>query len=411
MGAKTFLFSGDSLQPTSPTFYLDAPLTLTATNLQQGEEIRFERITLRAGDPGKVCGCYVEHMRKADVESIEPLRCPTCDEEDEQFVRLDFRNPIAVLNFPLGSLLRAVYVAAEGEDPEAALGTILVWYEDYNGSADLEPHRTGCPEVCCSPDPDSWADTGNSRCDVDADVLMMEQVDNCGTTRWVEDSPLVWTETGLARCNTTLKLVEAQEVNNCGDTRWTADEEAHCGYFATIPLPECGSMFADGQQPPDATAAVEDCEGEILGWLYEEPREGATVAVKAGCEGTCGDEGEVLGYAVDYTACVETAPEVVITKLPRTAVMTFAVQGRKTLQLLWSDGKVTNTKYPAPTSPVAPPAPDVDLSSLINRISALENTVNNNRANEFFITDANGNMTTTPVGNCTGKNIISGDQI
>lgn len=141
-----------------------------------------------------------------------------------------------------------------------------------------------------------WVETGSLRCVPGSEEETLQQlVNNCGDTLWVEGPEQEWTDTGVTRCEE--KLVQRQQVNQCGLIRWI-DTEEHCGYFATFRLPCEGLAYHPGQQPPDATVELKDCDGNVLAYLYAEPREGATTAVEEGCESTCGN-GPVIGFAVD----------------------------------------------------------------------------------------------------------------
>ena len=277
MAKKTFLFSPTTLHVTSPTFYLDRPVTITATNLQDGEEILFDRITLTAGEPASVCGCQVENMRPADIESIDRLRCPTCDSEDEQFVRLNYRNPVMVLDFPLGTLLRAVYVPTEGEAPEGGIGTVLVWYDEYEGDADLPLEMRGCPPVCCMDKEETWEDTGLFRCNLEDDVKEIQQLSNCGNTRWVrpseahgtppEDDALNWQDSGEFRCDIEQDAKEIKQVNECGDIRWVAGGPltwTDTGQFRCDPITDVKEI----QQVNECGDTRWIAEAEALVWSY-----------------------------------------------------------------------------------------------------------------------------------------------
>lgn len=145
-------------------------------------------------------------------------------------------------------------------------------------------------------EPQHWAQTGEQRCIPGSEDETIDKIVNdCGVIEWVQGPAQEWTDTGVTRCED--QLVQRQQINQCGLTRWV-DTEEHCGYLATYRLPCEGWAFVPGSHPPDATVEVKDCDGELLAYLYAEPRPGATTPVIEGCEGGC-DTGPVLGYAVD----------------------------------------------------------------------------------------------------------------
>lgn len=173
--------------------------------------------------------------------------------------------------------------------------------DDWNHEAD-EPGTTSVQEVndCgetrwVEGEPQRWVATGVTQCLDDEDTTLAQFVNSCGDTVWLNGPDQKWTDTNVTRCEDS--LVQRQQVNQCGQTRWVETEE-HCGYLATYRLPCEGWAFVPGSHPPDATVEVKDCDGELLAYLYAEPRPGATTPVIEGCEGGC-DTGPVLGYAVD----------------------------------------------------------------------------------------------------------------
>lgn len=205
---------------------------------------------------------------------------------------------------------------------------------------------------------------GEFRCDPVADTQEIKQVNECGNTRWIlpseafgtppEDDTIQWEDADESRCNTDAKQVEHKQVSPCGNIRWVIPEEpVACGHIATIPLPDGGMMFEDGKQPDDATVAVEDCDGNILGWLYPEPRPGASTAVfvgcgtGAGCAGNCLESYDILGYAVNGGApakpLIKTETKVV--SFPKQAVQAFTMCDDEAVWILWSDGSMTKTPF------------------------------------------------------------------
>lgn len=143
----------------------------------------------------------------------------------------------------------------------------------------------------------TWTRTGAKKCDPDGETMHYQVSNNCGDLDWITEVDQEWTDTGAERCEN--KLVQRQQVNQCGEIRWE-DTAEHCGYFATLYLPCSGAAYRPGEQPPDATVAVEDCDGNVLGYIYPEPQGGATTPVIEGCDSAdCDTGGPVLGYAVD----------------------------------------------------------------------------------------------------------------
>lgn len=451
--------------------------TIQAVDLPEDGEITFEIIRIKAGTPDELCGCFIQPGEMPQIIGAETLLCFGCDDEgiDSKPVKVTADNPVVVLNAPQNAILRAKY---DGDD----IGSFNVWATIETDTQELLPGQDGCVD-CCEPDPDSWQETGERRCNLDDDKLEALMVDNCGNEEWQEIGDLNWQDTGDFRCDD--DKVEKKQVNDCGDIRWeedgdnewkatgefrcvditddedtytvelqeedrcgnlrwekekerewkdtgeircvdedtvekqqeticghvrwveddkpnewvetgevhcsniTDDEDTytirhkeidrcgnirwsdeqevewqdtgvyrsnkeegddrqqtticghirwveagdstwtdtgetrckdnkvekkqvnlsghirweetdkHCGYFATMALPCEGFAFRPGEEPPDAEVEMEDCDGDTIGFLYEEPREGATTAVTTGCK--CG-EGDVIGYAINGKA-------------------------------------------------------------------------------------------------------------
>lgn len=122
----------------------------------------------------------------------------------------------------------------------------------------------------------------------------------------------IWETTGAERCNQ--YFLEVEEISNCGNVRWTRTDK-RCGYSASVPFPVdtgdgdlggcCGNvqlayMFHPNEtRDPDASVAVDDCDGVIHGYIYPTAGDGHTVPVKM-CNG------DVLGYAVNNST---TSPQ------------------------------------------------------------------------------------------------------
>lgn len=180
----------------------------------------------------------------------------------------------------------------------------------------------------------TWADTGITRCSITNDEdIENEQVSECGAKRWVADAEgaiQLWVETGVQRCAD--HVVEQQEVNQCGRLRWTPSD-ASCGYLPTYQLPCGGLAFReDDMRDPEATTALEDCDGNLIAYVYPTPRHGASTPV-TGCA-TCEDS-ELMGYATDGGT---VSPDCHGPK-EASAVQVFEKQGQQFI--LWSNGATT----------------------------------------------------------------------
>lgn len=103
------------------------------------------------------------------------------------------------------------------EEENCQQGMVRVVQEDGCGNTRLK--STGEPTV--------WTSTGETRCEA-GDVYEVEQISQCGTTRWYNvgtgcPCQPVWETTGTQRC--TGSFIENQEVDGCGHTRWVATED------------------------------------------------------------------------------------------------------------------------------------------------------------------------------------------
>lgn len=246
--ANTTLYDGSSASPDSRVFQLDGPVTVQAVGLAPDDVVYFEVIHLSKVSPSQVvCGCYVYELEKAHIDGIERLTCPTCESEDEQFVRLTPRNTTVILDLPQGAFLRAYY---EG----SGLGTSRVWFATGADVKDLTPELRGCPPVCC--EDRVWTATGERRCDPDADLVELQEVSNCGTLRWVTSGSIPWQDTGETRCTDT--QVQKQQISPCGDVRWINSEAIT---WADTGVTRCNSTHYQKQQ-------VSPC-GDVQ-WVNEE---------------------------------------------------------------------------------------------------------------------------------------------
>ena len=234
------LFNNKSVSPQSPTFMLKEQRTLVATGLAPGDEIVFEMLTLAGGRPADLCGCILTPAQIGQISAIMPLMCPTCESDTPQRVRLTERNPAVVLDFPMGVLLRAVYVGTGLDD-----GTVVLTMEN-SSTQDLTPDMRGCPPVCCEDEPQTWEETGQRRCNDATLTVEVQQISNCGNYRWVADPrppTNYWVRTGARQCNST--FVQYQEQNPCGELRWVNGEAIAWVRTGTR---QCGQTYMQYQE-------------------------------------------------------------------------------------------------------------------------------------------------------------------
>lgn len=154
-----------------------------------------------------------------------------------------------------------------------------------------------------------WHDTGDRRYNPETGMIEKKQQNQYGRVRWVDDVEALWIDTGLERCFE--HKVERKQRNQLGVPRWFTTEKT-CGYYyeATIEMP-CDSFIygPNDNRDPEATVELLDCDGEVIGYAYPTPREGAGVPIEAGCaltgealytcEGCDFGQTEILGYAVN----------------------------------------------------------------------------------------------------------------
>lgn len=333
---STILFDKDAVDNYSPTFYLDDQVTIYATGLIEGDEIRFELIRLAGGDPAASVGCNFSELVAAGIEGIQDLNCSHCEVGNEtKLVRLTAKNPFIVLDFPKESLLRAVYVP---EHPtENSLGTMRVWATvNRFETKDLTDAMRGCEPTCCEEWPlEDWLPSEEWRCNLETDMEERKYYGHChGYYEWREEQPIRWEETGLTRCNYETHEVEVQEVNRCGNLRWVPHEKETCGWFPSYPIPGSGMAFApEDDIDPEATVALEDCDGNTLAYVYPEANKKATMLV-SDCDGNR------IGFS---TATKDTPnPSTHANVQGRRAVQTVEVNGQ--LHTVWDDGTTSVTR-------------------------------------------------------------------
>lgn len=164
--------------------------------------------------------------------------------------------------------------------------------------AELGVEPCGLP---CDKENATWEWTGNERCN--GNVIEREYQSSCGDTRWQKEAEVAWYETGVTRCLN--NRIEVQEKSDCGKYRWTQTEEA-CGISPSVPM-----LIGDGceqyigylfhpSEPRDvgATVGIKDCDGNLVGYAFENAAAGHTLAIE-----DC--DGNVVGYASNRS---DTAP-------------------------------------------------------------------------------------------------------
>lgn len=371
------LFDSNSGRNDSPEskyyIYLEGQVTFNAINLAEDDVITFEILHLGSGKLPEARGCFIKPAELPRVTGVSTLYCKGCNPEADGThppVRLTADSPVVILDAPQYSLIRAMYHGS-------GIGQSTVYASIGTRSKFIPSYLTGCPDICCERDDDSWQSTGHTRCNIKDDkleALMVDncgfeewqvvddlrwedtgetrplkgdkdtekqQVNNCGDLRWVKGDGQVWSDTGIIRSSEDDSIIEKQEKNQFGRTRWVKKEDAvwkdtgaercndhdlerqqvnqagatrwnsqdePCGYMdlATYDFPEGGFGYAEGQKrDPRATVKLEDCDGNVIAYIYPNPISGATTPVKQAEDdsgnSTCGpcDDGEILGYAVN----------------------------------------------------------------------------------------------------------------
>lgn len=225
--------SSASLGPYSLVpFAVQGMTTIVGVGLADDDVITFELMSFAGGRFPSDCECYPIPGKDPELIGVQPLMCPTCESQSPQYVRMTARNPVVILDYPVGPMLRAKY---EG----SGIGDSKVWlYQDPRQGAedeidlrtqDLTDNLRGCPPVCCEDEEQTWEPTGTIMCV--ADTVMQEERSNCGNLRWTERGPVTWTPTGNFTCGRMTQggdgfvtyLITREERNDCGDPRWTDD--------------------------------------------------------------------------------------------------------------------------------------------------------------------------------------------
>jgi hypothetical protein len=212
---RVVLFNNQSANIDSPTFEIKGQRTFMSTGMQPGDFMTFEIVKVAAGARSTVCGCRISEMGVGVIEGVQELQCSSCEETTQRPVRMTPQNPVVVLDFPQGVIMRAIYTG-DGLD----LRTVTVWSEEST-TQDLTPELRGCPPIYVSEADMAWSDTGNYRC-VTGGGIQYEQTNDCGRRRWFLDviRPQIWVDTVNTRCTSNGIGVEVEQTNQCGDRRW-----------------------------------------------------------------------------------------------------------------------------------------------------------------------------------------------
>lgn len=214
---KNILFDHTSANLDSPVFSIGEQVTVVALGMAPGDTITFEIISLASGDPSSICGCLLSKATGATIAGVQPLLCPSCESDGPVEVTLSENNPVVILDWPQGALVRAIYHGTGVNDR-----TAVVWYNVTN-THDVTDSMRGCVPPCCMDEDEVWAETGLQRC-TDTDVEL-QQISNCGNYRWIVDEPVEWIDTGQFRClppaqGSAQLLTEIEQTNQCGERRW-----------------------------------------------------------------------------------------------------------------------------------------------------------------------------------------------
>lgn len=327
------LFTPGQMEDKSDPFSFSSQVTIRATGMLEGDRVTFRLVKIKPGSPGYTCDCINVPPTPIEIEAIQTLMCPDCSEAERQPVRLTPDNPVVILDYPQNTLMYAVY---EGD----GIGMASVTATFDTTTKDLTQSMRGCPESCPKSD---WYPAQNVRCvwneedaeddegdapDTEEEVSAVsdgtdiegngngetpepepepepepaglgpdeyaverEYVNQLGQSKWVRESVEPWSPTGVTACFD--NRVHVQQQTRCGDMRWKKTDTT-CGYIATLPMPAGGFAFRPGFQDPTATVELRDCDGDVIGYLYPEPRADAKVEVTVDC-----NEETVIGYAVN----------------------------------------------------------------------------------------------------------------
>jgi len=303
----------------SVTIYVGSPQEFIAYGLGEGDKITVQIALLGSMEPNfLVNGCsLVDNSKQVlPVQAVSPYvvcGCPV--QAKEKSPRFIISRPGAYIITFLGDSFGDAVVEARSATPEA-----IKEFEDSCTSYCECEDETWTPtgEIRCIDGnveqleksncdnlrwevvgPQTWTPTGDERC-VGDDIVLIEEVNECGQNRWETTRPQEWIPTGETRCEN--YVVEIQEVNDCGRKRWVPTEEP-CGYCPSLllPLSSCVNQAGYGFRPgdaidPRATSDLKDCEGNILAFIYPDAAPGHSIEV-INCDG------EVIGYAANESDC------------------------------------------------------------------------------------------------------------
>lgn len=286
--AKTVILFDSSSASLGPyalvPFTVECQATLVGVGLAPDDVITFEVMSFEGGRLPSNCGCYPVPGVDPQLIGVQKLTCPSCnDNEDDQshFVRLTAANPVVILDYPVGPLIRARYDGS-------GIGSSMVWvYKNYAQEGptcptqDLTPELRGCPEACCVDT--EWTLTGVSMCV--AGMVYNEERSNCGTLRMTEVGPVTWTATGQTRC--VGDTIEQQEIDNCGNTRWV-DSGASATWTATG-LTRCAGAIIENQEVNDCGDLRWVDSGAAVTWTATGTKRCTDTTVESQEVNNCGD--------------------------------------------------------------------------------------------------------------------------
>ena len=72
-----------------------------------------------------------------------------------------------------------------------------------------------------------WQETGEIRCGSN-NIMEAEEADGCGNTKWIRKELVSWIKTGETGCNDKENRILLEEVNQCGDSRWVTTSDRCC---------------------------------------------------------------------------------------------------------------------------------------------------------------------------------------
>jgi hypothetical protein len=220
------LITNNTLTGVSAPFDVEGQLTVFAFGLTPEQRVSFWIVKL--SDPLRdQCGCPPYAPRMPSIEEELPYEC--CNTQ----VILTADRPWVIIDSPQGAKIIAKLEALVDDEWVAVAppsGQYVYWLTTHT------PDVTDCMRGCRCED-DVWIATGLTTCDIDADMVRIEEISNCGTKRWTDQGPIVWTPTGQTFCVSddlgegegACSLADfgfdqpgyyIETVNVCGQTRW-----------------------------------------------------------------------------------------------------------------------------------------------------------------------------------------------